>query len=373
MKLMINTSHQQFGGAVQVALSFINECRNFPEHDYFIMLGPGLHKLINEEYFPRNFYFEKFDFGTINLYKTYIINKAMKSMEIKYRPDVIFSTTGPTYFHSKAPQIIGFNLPLYIYPESPYLKTYTGLRKLKFVFKKKLQYYFFKRDALALVTQTDDVNQRVRKELGFDKVYTVTNTASNYYYKPESFANKLNPKTGSIYRFLTISAFYNHKNLELIGDVVEILEQRGRMNFEFVLTIEPEEFERVFMVQSRITNVGPVSPKECPSLYRECDAMFLPTLAECFSASYPEAMIMDKPIITTDLGFARSICGDGALYFKAKDAEAAADQIERLMDDKELETILVAQGRKELKKFDSPRERAKKYIEICASLAKSQV
>tara|TARA_R110002050_G_scaffold270114_2_gene413066 strand:+ start:17406 stop:18527 length:1122 start_codon:yes stop_codon:yes gene_type:complete len=372
MKLMINTAHQRFGGAVQVALSFINECCAFPEHEYFVMLGPGLQKSVNEEEFPDNFHFEKFDFGAINFRKSFAIHKAMKAMEMKYKPDVIISTTGPTYFHSKAPQIIGFNLPLYIYPESPYVQTYTGMRRLKFAFKKKLHYYFFKRDASAFVSQTDDVNQRVRKELGLDKVYTVTNTASAYYNQPESFPNKLKPKTDSLYRFVTISAFYQHKNLELIGDVAKVLEQRGRKNFEFVLTIKPEELKRVFKGQAHITTVGSVPPKECPSLYRECDAMFLPTLAECFSASYPEAMIMDKPIITTDLGFARSICGEAALYFKAKDAEAAADQIERLLDDKQLEANLIKQGHQELKKFDSPQERARKYIDLCILVMKAQ-
>ena len=121
---MINTSHQRFGGAVQVALSFINECRAFPEYEYFVMLGPGLQNLVNTEEFPENFHFENFDFGRISFRKTFAINKAMKAMEIKYKPDVVISTTGPTYFHSKAPQIIGFNLPLYIYPESPYVQTF---------------------------------------------------------------------------------------------------------------------------------------------------------------------------------------------------------------------------------------------------------
>ena len=369
MKLMINTAHQRFGGAVQVALSFINECRTFSEHEYFVMLGPGLQQLIEQDDFPHNFHFESFDFGPVNFRKSFVINWAMKEMERKYKPDVIISTTGPTYFHSKAPQIIGFNLPLYIYPESPYVKSFAGVRRLKFILKKIIHYYFFKRDASAFVTQTEDVNQRVRRELKSEKVYTVTNTASKYYNQPKIFPNKLKPKTDSIYRFITVSAFYQHKNFELIGEVARILEQRDRKNFEFVLTIKPDELARVFMGQAYITTVGPVHPKECPSLYRECDAMFLPTLAECFSASYPEAMMMEKPIVTTDLGFARSICGDAALFFRAKDAEAAADQIERLLDDKELRATLIAQGRKELKKFDSPQQRAEKYIELCVSMA----
>lgn len=43
-------------------------------------------------------------------------------------------------------------------------------------------------------------------------------------------------------------------------------------------------------------------------------------------------MKMEKPIITSDLGFARSICQDAALYFKPRDARSAVEQIERLLD-----------------------------------------
>ena len=79
-------------------------------------------------------------------------------------------------------------------------------------------------------------------------------------------------------------------------------------------------------------------------------------------------MIMSKPIITSDLGFARSICGDAAIYFKAKDAETAANQIERIMDDTQLQETLIVNGHRRLKKFNNPRERAKLYLDICKSI-----
>lgn len=366
---MINTAHQRFGGAVQVALSFINECRNFNDNEYIVILGTGLSQLVDVSKFPQNFKFEIYDFGTINFKKVFVINKVLQRVERKYSPDVIISTTGPSYFHSRAPQIMGFNLGLYLYSDSPYVKEITGLKRIKFLLKKRIHYYFFRRDAVAFVTQTNDVNLRVRKELGFEEVFTVTNNASSYYNSPDSFPRKLVRTTKLTYRFLTISAFYPHKNLELIKDVAKILRERGRSEFEFVLTIKTEDFERVFKDQNHIVNIGPIPPVECPSLYRECDAMFLPTLVECFSASYPEAMIMDKPIITSDLGFAHSICGEAALYFRPKDAEAAADQIVRLLDDKQLEKELIKQGHEELKKFDSPQERANKYLKLCSTVA----
>lgn len=365
MRLVINTSHQRFGGAIQVVLSFITECKKFPEHEYHVWIGYGLGKLLIIEDFPSNFYFYEYNFGVINFKKIKEIQKTLSALEQKINPDVIISTTGPTYFHSKSPQIIGFNLPLYIYPESPYIQEMSWKAKLKLAFKRKMHFHYFIRDATAFVTQTNDVNQRVRKVLRTDQVFTVTNTASNSYKNWKIFPNLLPEKKINIYRFICISSYYPHKNLELIPKVLEILAQNEITNVEFVVTLKENDFKRNIGQHKQIHNIGPVSPVACPSLYNECDALFLPTLAECFSASYPEAMMMEKPIVTTDLGFAKSICGKAALYFKPKDALSAAISIIQLLEDENLRKHLVQMGREQLSKFDTPKMRAIKYLALC--------
>ncbi len=366
MKIVINTSHQRFGGAVQVALSFIYECIKFNEHQYFVLVGPGVKKSLNEDDFPANFHFQYFDFGIIDFWTTIKINSTLQKVEREIKPDAIISTSGPTYFHSVTPQIIGYNLGLYIYPESPYILKLPIKNGIKLLLKKKLHFYFFKRDASAYVVQTEDVNKRVRKELKTQNVYTVTNTHSSFYSNWISYPNKLNIKILGSFRFITISAYYPHKNLELISGILPILDSIGLKSVEFVLTLNEKDFKNKFGLNpdKRIINIGPIKPEECPSLYNECDAMFLPTLAECFSASYPEAMVMNKPIITSDLGFARSICGNAALYFRPMDSADAANKIKRLISDKYLVNKLVAEGKKQLINFDTPEERANKYLNI---------
>lgn len=372
MKLMINTAHQRFGGAVQVALSFISECRKYSQHQYIVLVGPGLKDSIDPKDYPENFEFEWFDFGTIGLRKSVTINKLLRNLELRYLPDVVISTTGPSYFHSRAPQVLGFNLPYYIYPESPYIQDLSFTRKIKLWSKKILHYHFFKRDGTVFLAQTEDVNQRMRKALGVEKVYTVSNTASRYYRMDYELSPKLPPRENERFRFVTISAYYGHKNLELIPQILEVLRSRGVSNVDFIMTIKPEDYERAFPKMDGLINVGPVKPSECPSLYQECDALFLPTLAECFSASYPEAMIMEKPIITTNLGFARTLCGPAALYFEPKNAESAADEIQKLLDHPEIQEELIKNGTDQLKLFDLPEDRAKKYLEICERISKEE-
>lgn len=371
MKLIINTAHQRFGGAVQVALSFIYECRNFPEHEYYVWVGSGVGKSLREDDFPPNFHFTHFDFGVITLSKAWHINRCLRREEQKIKPDVVIATSGPSYFHSTSPQIIGFNLPLYIYPESPYLLGLPLYRRLRLQIKKRLHYYFFKRDAVAYVVQTEDVNQRVRKALGTDQVFTVSNTHNGFYNDWKPWPPRLPSRFQGEVRLLTLSAYYAHKNLELIPQVLQELRRRGRIEIRFVLTLSDTDFQEKIGGDhdGGILNVGPQPPESCPSLYAECDMMFLPTLAECFSASYPEAMVMGKPIVTTDLGFARSICGEAALYFKPMDVQAAADEIERLFNDQDLQTQLIKKGYQQLKEFDTPRQRAQKYLGICEHFA----
>ena len=104
-------------------------------------------------------------------------------------------------------------------------------------------------------------------------------------------------------------------------------------------------------------------------LYQQTDALFLPSLLECFSANYVEAMAMSRPIITTRLGFAQTICGDAALYFNPLDSESALDQILRLRADDDLRNALVRKGLEELRRYGTAQERAHTYLEICRKLA----
>lgn len=367
MKLIINTAQQRFGGPVQGALSFINECKNFPKYEYHVFLGRGLKKVLNKKVFSTNFKFYDFDFGIINLRKTFKINNFLRKYEKKINPDCVITPVGPPYFNSDAPHIIGYNLGLYVYPESPYFKSLSFYRRCKFSLKKFLHFYFYKRDADAFVVQTADMNRRVKKALNADKVFTVTNTHSGYYKNWESYPKKLPAKKEERIRLLTLSSYYPHKDLELIPKIVEGLKKRGLTDIDFVLTLGENIFREKISKNGtdQIINIGPVPPNECPSLYAECDIMFLPSLAESFSASYPEAMVMEKPIITTNLGFAKSICEDAALYFNASNYEDAIKKIIKLKNDRSLQKRLIANGKRRVKDFDSPQERARKYLSLC--------
>ena len=214
------------------------------------------------------------------------------------------------------------------------------------------------------------MNERFRKYIGRDNVYTVPNTFSVSYRNIEQFPPKLPARKEGVTRCLTISAYYPHKNLSIIKKVVDCLDAKGRKDIEFVVTLPQNYYDQLFPAsyKDRIVNVGFVPSKEGPSLYKECDIMFLPTLLECFSASYAEAMIMRKPIITSDMGFARCVCKDAAIYFNPADVVDITEKLIKIVDDKDLQSRLVEKGEEQLKQFGTSTDRVREIIKLCEQL-----
>lgn len=371
MKLLINTATTYKGGSVQVAQSFITECKAFDQHEYVVVLGLKLAEQLDRKDFPGNFRFIEIPYRPATKVKhLWYQEKFLQKIEKQEKPDVVFTTSGPAYWRSEAPHLIGYNLPHYIYRDSPFFNLVSKSSKWKWWMKGSLIRHYYRRDADLLVGQTEDVAKRANKWLNIPAA-TVSNTCSDAFHAyPKGKQSEKYIKPDGKFRVLTISGYYPHKHLEIIEGISKYLDENCVKNIRFVLTLGNDEFKEKFSESTRryIDNVGPVSNTEAPALYSDCQAMFLPTLLECFSASYPESMVMEKPIITTSMGFATSICGDAALYFEPLHAEKAYQRIMELSTSEELRKSLVEKGLKQLKTFNTPQERAKAYLCLCEQL-----
>ena len=96
--------------------------------------------------------------------------------------------------------------------------------------------------------------------------------------------------------------------------------------------------------------------------------MFLPTLVESFSANYPEAMKMEVPILTSNLPFATSLCGNAALYFNPLSASDIGETILQLANSRDMQQQLIHNGKEKLLSFPTAQQRAQQYISICEKL-----
>ena len=366
MKLIINLSNNIVGGGLQVAISFIEECKNISNNIYHIFLGENASKQVNTNEFPSNFIFYQ-----IPKLKIWRFQKFLKPLEKQIKPDCVFTIFGPSYWKPKKPHLMGYAYGHYIYFDSPYFRYTSLFYNVKIRIKGIFHLFMFKNNADYFATETEDAKNRLMKIMKTKQIYMVSNTCAEYYYNYNTYTNKLPERENSEIRLITITGYYKHKNLESIPLVIDELKKRNIGNIKFVLTINNNDFKKIIPDEYRryIYNVGPIPSMECPSLYKECDILYLPTLLEIFSASYPEAMAMEMPILTSDLGFAHSICENAALYFNPFSATDIADKIAILIYNFGIRTKLIVEGKRQLSIFGTARNRAKKYLKICEKLA----
>ncbi len=362
MRLLINTANLRVGGAWQRSVTFIEGLRKFPENEYFIFYSDELKKQLDISLFPENFNFYHFERSHARLLSRRGIVKKFNRLEKKILPDLVYSFVGPAYWRPRSIHLVGFAIPHIVYSEYRHVKELGIIDKLMVWYKKR----WTKKEADYYVVQTEDVKNRFAENANIpnEKIFIVSNGYGSQYDN----SKVSNGKKEKARKLLLLSTYRKNKNIDILNDLIIELKKRD-FHCEFNITIDNEAYEQVFSGnESWIKNHGHVPSAKGPELYNQCDAMFLPTLLECFSASYPEAMRMEVPILTSDYSFATTICGDAALYFDPYDVKDMADKIIQLYSDDELYKSLVANGLKRLEAFDNPEVRTIKYLEICRKL-----
>ncbi len=366
MRLIINASLNYVGGGLQVALSFIQECIRMENHTYYVFASDNLFNQLTDKSFPNNFIFYR-----IPKLKFYQYNSYLSKLERKISPDVVFSIFSPVYWRPKSIHIAGFAMGHYLYPDSPLWRIVSWRYKTLWKLKKYIHGIYLRRDIDVFIVETNDTSSRLI-QLYKKPCYVVSNTYSSDFdlFKRGRLEQKeiLPNIKENEYRLLSVCSPYVHKNLSVIPSVIDRLNEKGYYNIKFVLTISEQIYLKLIPEKYRdaVINVGTVSSILLPQLYSECDAVFVPSLLECFTANFPEAMIMEKPILTSDLSFAHSICDVAALYFDPLDSDDIADNIIKLYVTPKIEKQLINEGKKRVLSFKTAQERANSYIKICS-------
>jgi glycosyltransferase involved in cell wall biosynthesis len=366
MNIIVNATNLRKGGALQVCLSFIEELKFFSEHNYYIFLSPAFLGLIDLDALPSHIKTHFFDFPSRFVLFDKTIQQ-LNQLENTIKPDCVFTVFGPSYWLPKSRHVMGFANGIHLYKDLPYLKNLSLLAKLKWFLLGRYHRFLLKHHTDKYIVETEDVKIRLSDFLAVpqDKIHVTPNTFHSVFNIPFKDLGLLPDKAPDEFRLVSVTAFYPHKNLTIINELIPYL-AKSRFKFRFILTLPDAVFEQNFSTyRDYFYNVGPVRIEDCPYIYSMADALFLPTLVESFTASYPEAMKMQKPILTSDYSFSRSVCNEAALYFDPFNPLAIADQIMALAEDKNLYNSLVEKGLNRLCHFPSARDRAKDYINVC--------
>ena len=372
MKILINCADLRGTGVCQVSASFLNECRDKIDYSFVVFISDSVKRHINTNIFPANFKFYEFENKPLLSLTGWPNILKMKRIEAFERPDITFSLFGPSYWRPKSPHLMGYAYAHYIYPDSPLYNLLSLKDKLNIKIRKWLHVSQLKENGDYYVCETEDVKKRWSSIYGIseERVYMVYNTASEPFF---SYKTQGDVRNDNEFRLYTLCSPMRNKNLEILNKVCPLIAQQNiKKSIKFYVTIPHDSYMRLFNEDARkyIVNVGPQKVVDCPKLVDQCDALFLPTLLECFSASYPEAMCMGKPILTSNLSFATDICADAALYFDPLDENDILKKIKVLINNPTLYSELQIKGQERLKEFGIARDRAEAYLRICKEIVK---
>lgn len=367
MRVLFNATPLIKGGAIQVAVSAIREALNDPAAvDWHFAISRPIATNLEQ-------------WTTLSPDRFSIVEKTparsltsrwqLANIERRIQPDAVFSVCGSGYVRFQAPHLLGFVNPWishatdYPWQTLPWIPR--QLQRLQVIYQ--AQWYC---RADRWVTESEASRQGIAARMGIPlkHIAVVPNSCGQLYLDEQRetpFPDRSRPV-----RLLCFSAAYPHKCIDLIPSVAAALRKNWpELPFEFVVTL-PETnatWQRIrqqaaqLQVLDRIQNVGVVPISGGPELYKSCDVCFLPTVLETFTATYPEAMAMGTPIVTSDLDFAQAICGESAHYFQPRNAEDAARAIHELLSNREQWKRQIQQGKQILATLPTPRWKYEGY------------
>lgn len=367
MIFLINASNLKQGGGVQVADSVCRELYKYRQHRFIVVLSSSFADTLQAvANYPNA---EAYTYDIRNNVKTLLLGRDafLDGLEEKKKVDAVLTIFGPSRWRPRCKHLCGFARAQLIKEVNPNVNASFRDRLTHAIWR-----WGFRRSSDTFYTENQYISSMLPKLLGDVRVFTVTNYYNQVFDKPELWKEKTLPDFEGI-TLLTISNAYPHKNLEIAAEAARVLKkEHPDFRFRFVYSIEREQLQADLSgIEEYFVFIGTVDISECPSLYRQCDIAFQPTLMECFTATYPEAMRMEVPIVTTDLEFARGLCGNAACYYSAINAEACAEAIYKVATDEKYRSWLTECGKEQLRKYDNYEERAKKLVDILETIVTS--
>ncbi len=285
----------------------------------------------------------------------------LKRIAGERKADIIWSLNIGSYARSSIPQVLSVNNAYQIYPWDVtcyHPDNRLNVAALRWFFRRSLKV------SDGVIVQTAIMEDYVRKTIGAPKFIQVVPKAvensDDVDHCPLPSLQQKMFECGlgkDVFTCLYVATNTPHKNHKTIIDALDILAIE-RVNVRVVLTLSQDELlviggeKALRLIQKgHLVPIGWTQKNYLKSLYGACDACLMPSVLESLSSAHLEAMQWGNPQITSDLPYARELCGDAAVYVSAEDALGWAQNIRRLIADPKLRQQLVRSGYKRMKLF----------------------
>lgn len=312
-----------------------------PDRDAYRHIGTDRIKVVSVPLWARS------NLSTVALYR-FILPRLLR----RHRIDGILNF-GDIVIPTDVPQVYNFDWAFAVYPDHVSWRRLSRAEKL--LYRAKLHFFeAYLSSATIIMAQTDAIKARLVERYQLKNVVLVP-AAATVKNASDAGQTAVGLPDGQVKLFYPAN-YYPHKNIEILKPVAELLRAQGGQ-VVIVTTLSPGEHEgaRAFLedvarsgLGDVLINVGRVMPADIPALYEACDGLLMPTLLETFGLPYVEAMHHRRPILTSDLDFAHSVCGDAAVYFDPADPAAIVAAINRVFSDNEIRAKLAERGSERL-------------------------
>lgn len=262
--------------------------------------------------------------------------KESKELSLNLKPDIWIS------LHDISANVICPMQVVYCHNPSPFYKTSLkdGMYDYKFflfsIFYKFLYKINIKRNKFVIVQQN-----WLRKK--FEKMYGVPTIVAYPSIELASIENTNSSKyeNNEIATFFYPSFPRIFKNFEVLFDAV-ILLSKIRSDFQLLVTIDGTQnkfgnklYEK-YKHCSQIKFIGKQTREQVYSIFKSCTALIFPSKLETWGLPLTEAKSFNKPIIASDLEYARENIQDykKVKFFDPNNAKQLANYMEQMLDGK---------------------------------------
>ncbi len=362
MRIAIISHPLHAGGGVSVGRNLIASITKLAPHNEYFISYPSC--LDYEACFAglRKMQLLAYDGRSSLLKRLAFEEQQLKPKLHKFNPDLILALANRGIGGFDCPEAILCHNSYLWYPSEHYgVRTFgnSAMGKLRHLIQRhQLQYSLSYRKNI-LLYQTTTARERIASRFKVEaRAVHCPNAVSKYlsHNSPNSTAPLLLQHHREKFKLFYLTRYYPHKNLEAI---VEMLRHHPEELNDIVvfITIDARQHPGAdkliktidqLGLKKQIINVGPLSQNELFGWFANCDALLMPTLLESFSGTYLEAMHFGLPILTSDLDFAREICGEAALYFDPWNTSSMRDAIQKIKNTPDHAHELRAKGRARL-------------------------